>query len=253
MTCQEPRSLSLLRHLSIVEQTVPRYQVIRESLAEEIKRHFGPGDQLPSESQLAERFAVNRHTLRRSVDLLVQDGLVERRRGVGLFVLEPLVDYPLKPKTRLSANLRHSTRGGKRKPLRRFIEEAGENIARRLEIPTGTPVICLEFLIMTEGATFSLATHYFEAERWRRIYDAFRKDDSLHEFIEREYGIELYRSKSLISCSLPEERDASNLLVPKTLPLITVKSVNVDLATNKPVEYVKSRFRSDRVELSVHF
>lgn len=239
--------------MNVIEQPVPRYQAIREALADEIKRHFSSGDQLPSESQLAERFAVNRHTLRRSVDLLVQDGIVERRRGVGIFVLEPLLDYPLKPKTRLSTNLRYTTRGGKRKPLRRFLEEAGENIARQLEIPTGTSVICLEFLIMTEGATFSLATHYFEAERWRRIYDVYQKEDSLHEFIEREYGVELYRSKSLISCSLPDERDASNLLVPKTLPLITVKSVNIDLATNKPIEYVRSRFRSDRVELSVHF
>lgn len=239
--------------MNIAEQPTPRYQAIREALAEEIKSHFSAGDQLPSESQLAERFAVNRHTLRRSVDLLVQAGVVERRRGVGLFVLEPLVDYPLKPKTRLSASLRHTGREGERKPLRRSIEEAGESIARRLEIPVGSRVICLEFLIMTEGATFSLATHHFAFKTWRRVYDEFDGTGSLHEFIEREYGIELYRSKSLISASLPSEKDATALLVPKNLPLITVKSVNVDLTNNKPVEYVRSRFRSDRVELSVHF
>ena len=243
----------MINHQATPTESIPRYQSIRKALAAEIKESFSAGDQLPSENQLAERFEVNRHTLRRAIDLLVQDGLVVRRRGIGLFVLEPLVDYPLKPTTRLSANLRHTGREGDRKPLRRFVQNAPENIARRLEIPTGTSVMCLDFLILTEGASLSLATHYFALEPWRKIYEAFTGEGSLHDFIQREYGVELYRSKSLISSGLPSDKDASALLVPRNLPLITVKSVNVNVANNRPAEYVRSRFRSDRVELSIHF
>ena len=46
------------------------------------------GDRLPSEQVLAQRFGVNRHTVRRAIDELVLMGLIERRHGKGIFVLE---------------------------------------------------------------------------------------------------------------------------------------------------------------------
>jgi GntR family phosphonate transport system transcriptional regulator len=75
-----------------LEKAAPRYARISGILADEIKRLYKPGDKLPPEQVLANRFAVNRHTLRRAVDELVKVGLVERRWGVGVFVLEPCGD-----------------------------------------------------------------------------------------------------------------------------------------------------------------
>lgn len=45
-----------------------------------------PGDRLPSEAELCERFGVSRMTARQAVQLLAHDGLIERRRGAGTFV-----------------------------------------------------------------------------------------------------------------------------------------------------------------------
>jgi len=60
------------------------YKQIREILQEEIRNRFTVGDMLPSEHELSDRFAVNRHTLRRAVDELVAAGLLERRHGKGM-------------------------------------------------------------------------------------------------------------------------------------------------------------------------
>jgi DNA-binding GntR family transcriptional regulator len=63
---------------------------LRDALAADIAagRH-APGERLPSEAQLAQRFGVNRHTVRRALAALAEDGLVQARRGAGVFVTGP--------------------------------------------------------------------------------------------------------------------------------------------------------------------
>lgn len=63
----------------------PRYTVIADYLRELIEES-SPGDRLPSDSDLCERFGVSRMTARQAVQLVAADGLIERRRGAGTFV-----------------------------------------------------------------------------------------------------------------------------------------------------------------------
>jgi GntR family transcriptional regulator len=62
-----------------------RYRAIEQYLRALVER-AGPGDPLPSEAELCERFSVSRMTVRQALQELTNDGLVERRRGQGTFV-----------------------------------------------------------------------------------------------------------------------------------------------------------------------
>lgn len=79
-------------HLS--RQSEPLYRELAERLRQELLA-YRPGDYLPGEIQLAQRFAVNRHTLRRALDELVLEGRVLRRQGKGTQVLEAPTIYPM--------------------------------------------------------------------------------------------------------------------------------------------------------------
>jgi GntR family transcriptional regulator len=69
---------------------VPLYRRIADDLREQINsRQLAPGDQLPPEDRLKERFAASRNTIRDAVKLLVALGLVETRPGQGTFVVDP--------------------------------------------------------------------------------------------------------------------------------------------------------------------
>ncbi len=88
-------------HLSTHPTSYPtRYQEIAAKLEQELRQHYRCGDYLPAEQQLAARFEVNRHTLRRAIDQLVEKGWVQRRQGVGVLVLMRPFDYPLNAQTR---------------------------------------------------------------------------------------------------------------------------------------------------------
>ena len=93
-------------HLSRHPTSFPtRYQEIAALLEQDLRQHYQCGDYLPAEHQLAERYEVNRHTLRRAIDELVVRGWVQRRQGVGVLVLIRPFDYPLHSQARFSQNL----------------------------------------------------------------------------------------------------------------------------------------------------
>lgn len=74
----------------------PLYERVRQTLVEQIARgDFGPGDRLPSESQLAADLGVNRLTVRRAIEELARAGMVRSRQGSGTFVTGPIFRMPL--------------------------------------------------------------------------------------------------------------------------------------------------------------
>jgi GntR family transcriptional regulator len=66
---------------------LPLYQQLAEQLRRDIAAGgLAPGARLPSEPELARRHGIGRPTVRQATELLVQRGLIERRRGSGTFV-----------------------------------------------------------------------------------------------------------------------------------------------------------------------
>ncbi len=83
--------LSNLKSKLLAEQVQEQiYQYILDS-------HFRPGQKLPNEFELGERFGVGRSTVREAVKLLVSRGVLEVRRGSGTYVVSttPLDMDPL--------------------------------------------------------------------------------------------------------------------------------------------------------------
>ena len=68
-----------------------RAVMIAETLRREIESgRFRPGDRLPSESELTRAHSVSRTVVRESIAILRSEGLVEARKGSGVFALDPL-------------------------------------------------------------------------------------------------------------------------------------------------------------------
>ena len=77
----------ILRAMLNPGSPLPLYQQLAEQLSREITSgSFAPGARLPSEPELARRHGIGRPTVRQATELMVQRGLIERRRGSGTFV-----------------------------------------------------------------------------------------------------------------------------------------------------------------------
>jgi GntR family phosphonate transport system transcriptional regulator len=226
------------------------YRQVQRHLEAEIRTLHRPGDALPAEAVLAGRFGVNRHTLRRAIDGLVSDGWVERRHGLGSYVLHQPLDYDIGQRTRFTETLAAQGCATESTVLRKLRVPAQGGVAQRLQLEAGEPVAWIETLRSVDGVPFCVISHYLPLILMPGLLDDY-DGGSLHEFIETQHGWRLTRTESLVCAALPQGADASLLAMPAHAPVLRVKSVNVRERDGTPVEYALTRFRADRMQLRI--
>jgi GntR family transcriptional regulator, phosphonate transport system regulatory protein len=224
----------------------PLYLELAQVLRGEL-RHYRIGDFLPGEMQLARRFAVNRHTLRRAVDELVQEGRLLRRQGKGTQVLRRPLVYPLQADSAYSDALAAlGVRTEARLLARRQLSASAEE-ARHLQLAEGAALIELSTLRLLDGEPVSLIRHRYCASHAERLADY--QGGSLRRYLG-ERGLPLTRRFSLIGARLADRDEAAQLLMPLRMPLLSVFTLSCD-ASGRPLEIALSASRSDRFQYQV--
>src|SRR5262249_4804848 len=150
------------------------WRQIAESLNADLKTgRIKPGDRLPTEIELAERFSVNRHTVRRAVAMLAEQGILRIEQGRGTFVNDKTIDYVLGRRTRFTATLLAQGR----EPGHRLIsaEQAtvSGGIATDLKLREGAAVMRIETLSIADGAPMGYGVHEFPLPRFAGIEEAY--------------------------------------------------------------------------------
>lgn len=133
------------------DDRLPRYQRLRDEMVALVAaRHWRPGEAIPTEQALAKSYDVAVGTVRKAVDLLVAEGLLERFQGRGTFVRRASFD------SSLFRFFRFQTRQGERRIpesriLRREVVEAPSAVAATLQIPNSAKVIQMSRLRLIDG------------------------------------------------------------------------------------------------------
>jgi GntR family transcriptional regulator len=142
--------------------------ILRRSMASGILR---PGDQLPSEAQLCERYGVSPMTVRRAINTLVDQGVVSAEQGRGTFV-KPIVlgeaVFHLGELQDLFSNAERTTVN----VLETRIVKANKRIARKLEIAVGHRTIYFRRILRRDGLPALYHREYLLYDPTRPIVEA---------------------------------------------------------------------------------
>lgn len=199
------------------------------------------GAQLPGEPALAVEHGVARVTIRRALDQLAHEGLVERRPGVGTFVRAPA-------RPAASADVfAHLKEMGRRTEVRLVSFSyviPPPAIAEALELPNGEPAQHAVRVRRMSGRPFSHLTTFVPV----RIGQTFSETDltvlPLLSLLERS-GIRIGTARQTISAALAGPEVASALEVEVGAPLIALTRLVRD-ADDRPVEHLRALYRPDR-------
>lgn len=227
----------------------PVWRRIYDELATEIARQVHPpGSRMPPEGELAQRFGVNRHTVRRAMAALQDDGVVRIERGRGTFVQEQVIDYPITRRTRFSDIIVGADREPQNDVLRLVEEPAAGEAAEELAVVEGAPLLVVETIRMADRQPLSITAHHFPKDRFDGLIEVFRETLSITQALYRLGVHDYFRRSSRVRARLPSEYEARHLQQPATQPVLEVHSVNVD-PQGRPIEFALARYCAQRVQL----
>lgn len=211
---------------------------------------FREGDRLPPEFALAERFGVNRHTLRAAIAALVDEGVLRAEQGRGTFVAKRRrLSYPIAARTRFSEGLAGQARERSGVLLAAAREPASAEVAAALELAEGETVTRLETVSQADGRPVSRATSWFPG--WLGDIDAdYARTGSVTQALKARGVADYTRRSTTVSARHADPDDLADLgLAPGAILLVAVAtSVGPD---GRPVQHQATRFAADRVEFVV--
>jgi len=238
--------------MSVLETVkgVARWRQIAETLAGEVSQGRFAEGRLPTEPALAARFAVNRHTIRRAVAALAEQGLLRVEQGRGTFVAEQLVDYVLGRRTRFSANLQAQGREPGHRLLSVATMAADAATARDLGLRRGALVVEIEIIGDADGVALSYGIHRFPAKRFAALPAHFAETGSITAALRRCGVADYTRKLTRLLARLPSEREARHLAQPANRAVLQSEAVNID-AAGVAIQRSLVVFAGDRVQMVV--
>jgi GntR family phosphonate transport system transcriptional regulator len=209
------------------------------------------GEKLPGEMQLAERFAVNRHTVRRAIAALTAEGVVKAEQGRGTFVDQARrLSYRIGRRTRFTEGLAGQARNLDRHILSISLDNAGANVAAALRLKPGAKTIRYEALSFADGRPLSRATAWVDYRRFPDFAERIGRSASVTA-VFRSYGLADYaRATTHISARHADAEETRLLKLAPGAILLVSEAVDAD-AGGAPIQYALSRFPADRMELVV--
>ena len=209
------------------------------------------GDKLPTEAVLATRFSANRHTVRRALAVLAEEGVVGAEQGRGTFVRSARrLSYPIGRRTRFSEGLAGQARTLSTQHLGNRIENASATVAAALGIRIGAKVVRIEGLSSADGRPLSRATTWLA---YRQFPDFAQRIIERPSFtaVFASYGIADYaRATTRISARHADVEETKLLGLSAGAILLVSEAIDEDGQGN-PISYALSRFPAERMELVV--
>jgi GntR family transcriptional regulator, phosphonate transport system regulatory protein len=210
---------------------------------------FRAGTKLPAETEIAERFGVNRHTVRRAIAALTERGLVRAERGSGTYIEADRITYPIRRRTRFSEIIGGAghTVGGRL--VASSIENADTEIAKRLKLKPSAPVIRMERVRQADGVPIVASTTWLPANRFPNAARIYAMSSNSMTRMLANFGVrDFTRERTRVTAAVAEAADAESLKIALGRPLLVVESVDAD-PDGVPILTTRSRFASDRVAL----
>jgi GntR family phosphonate transport system transcriptional regulator len=234
----------------------PLWKRIERSLRSAIvEGRHAPGSQLPPDRQIASDYGASRVTARRALAALEQDGLLRIEQGNGTFVSEDaLVRYRLGG-ARIRFNQSLVVVGEVEKVHRRILRtwesRADREMAQRLGIARGEPILHLQISAFADERPISLGVRHCAAKRFRGLKEAFERQGTFTAAL-REFGVADYRRASTeMMARMPSLDEARLLVQPRSQPVLAYTAVDVEVATGNVISYFAGCFASHRVVISV--
>jgi GntR family transcriptional regulator len=209
-----------------------------------------PGDRLPPERELAERYGCSLITVRRALSELAREMRIERTRGRGTTVLHPRLELDFGGSQSFTSEMQSHGLDPETRVVAARAEPAGEAVAHALGLKIEAPTLYLERLRLADGEPLLLEQVHLPAERFPGLLASDLENNSLYQLLTERYGTRVVRAREAIEPVLLRGREAKLLDQSSGRPALLVEGIAF-AADDTAIEFARSFVRGDRTRYYV--
>lgn len=216
----------------------PLYRQIKGLILQALDNgEWRPGEAIPSETELAQRFNVSQGTVRKAIDEMAAENLLVRRQGKGTFVAshsDPRAFFRFLRLVPLSGEIEPA----RSVPLECWRAKAGPEAARVLNLKLGEPIIIVRRLLEFSGKPVVVDEIYLSGETFAGLTLEVLKEHqgSLYSLFETRFGVRMVRAEERLRAVAADRTSAELLRVAEGSPLLSVERVSFTYG-DRPVEW----------------
>lgn len=230
---------------AITDGPVAKHIQLSRALARRVAEELSSGQTVPSERELMAEYGLSRATVRRAVEALIADGLLQRVPAKGTFVVEPRVESQL--------HLASFTQDMRRRGFtpRTLLVSCAEQVptaeaARALEMAQDQTAWHISRIRLADDQPIAVETGWYPTA----TFPGLEREDltgSLYEIFAQRYGCTIDSAGQTLWGETADRTVARQLQATTSTPLLVFQRTSS--AQGKPLEYVTSRYRGDRYQV----
>ena len=238
--------------MAIRSKKQPLYDQLVDILIDRIEQEYRPGDLLPSERELSERYGLSRTTVRLALRELEDLGMVLRQHGRGTFVADRSAQV-----TNLSQSYSFTDqqRALGRVPTTTILEfseiSADDKLAEHMKVRTGDRLFKLKRLRSADSVPMMVEVSYLPVRKFLTLKRPLLDSMPLYEIIENVYHEKIRVAEEEFFASVARPADAHLLDISEGAPVLDLVRTTYN-TSNEVIEYTLSVARADQFKYKVY-
>jgi len=231
---------------------LPRYFQLKEIMRERIRSgEWKPGELIPSERELSEKYGISRMTARQAITELVNEGLFYREQGKGTFVSQRKITQQLIHLTGFTEDIRARGQRPGTKVLSATMDPADEETAEKLRINPGTPIFRLQRLRLADDEPLAIELSQISFKGCEGLLEEDLENNSLYRLLEAKYGLALMEADQELEAGLTGSEEAQLLKISVASPVLFTRRITYT-DRNQPIEYAKAVYCGNKYTFYTH-
>ncbi|MGQ0834582.1 MAG: GntR family transcriptional regulator [Gammaproteobacteria bacterium] len=232
----------------------PQYRPLYRQVYDVLVKRFaagdwGPSQALPSEQALAAEMGVSQGTVRKALDALAMEKLIERRQGKGTYVAEHTQESSLFRFFRLAQpNGERAVPTSSESSVKRREGKAVE--LSKLGLRDGAHVFEINRKRLIDGAPVVLERIVVPAALFPGLDKRTPLPNTLYQLYQRDYGYNIVTTEEQLRADLARKEDARRLKLALGAPLLHIERVGIALDGTR-VEWRVSRCDTSKLVYAV--